>query len=814
MYGDEEKEWKPVKQFVFEMTENYPELWEVAHSIEGLVMGSGIHAGGIIFVDKPFTESTALMRAPDGTICTQFELRDSEAASLIKMDLLSVEALDKIHNCIDLLCEYGYAERKETLKETYESIIGVYNLEREAPDMWKMVWNHEIQSLFQMEKQSGINGIALAHPKSVDELAVLNSVIRLMAPEKGAEQPLDMWARYRNHIDDWYIEMKRYGLSDEDIDWLSHHNAITDGICESQEGMMSLIQENRLGGNSLTFADKVRKAVAKKQGKLFEECEQKYFETIKEKNCNEVLAHYVWDVLLRVQRGYSFCRAHTLAYSIIALQEMNLAYKYPIIFWNTACLISDAGGNENSEEEEIDETDINCIEEVYYNEMEEFTEDDDEDDIDSSYEEEDCDGYPAEVVVMQNGKKKKKIKATNYDKIATAMGKIKSSGIVISPTDINKSSFTFSPDVENNTIRYGLSGITRVGEDLVKTIMKNRPYESIDDFLNKVKVNKPQMINLIKSGAFDSFGENRESIMDYYTDLIADKKKRVTLQNMRMLCEFDLLPSALDYEKRVYNYNKYLKNFKNGSYYDLDEVAFSFWEENYDIDRLIASSAPSGFSVSQSTWDNKYKTLMNPVRDYIKKNSEELLKQINGQLVHDVREKYCQGSISHWEMEAVSCYFHEHELKNLKSSYYNIEDYFLMPEEPEIEYTFRTKEGKEIPIYKISRIAGTVLGRDKGKKTISLLTTKGVVTVKLYGEAFSNYDKQISEKGEDGKKHVIEKSWFSKGRKLIFTGMRRGDMFVCKKYSRTPYHLVELIEEINDNGTIITRGVRAGSEEN
>lgn len=69
---------------------------------------------------------------------------------------------------------------------------------------------------------------------------------------------------------------------------------------------MALIQENRLGGNSLTFADKVRKAVAKKQGKLFEECEQKYFETIKEKNCNEVLAHYVWDVLLRVQRGYSF----------------------------------------------------------------------------------------------------------------------------------------------------------------------------------------------------------------------------------------------------------------------------------------------------------------------------------------------------------------------------------------------------------------------------------------------------------------------------------------------------------------------------
>ena len=92
------------------------------------------------------------MRAPDGTICTAFELHDAEEASLIKIDLLSVEAMDKIHNCIDLLCEYGYAERKPTLRETYESIVGIYNLEREDPAMWQGVLEHKINSLFQMEK--------------------------------------------------------------------------------------------------------------------------------------------------------------------------------------------------------------------------------------------------------------------------------------------------------------------------------------------------------------------------------------------------------------------------------------------------------------------------------------------------------------------------------------------------------------------------------------------------------------------------------------------------------------------------------------
>lgn len=81
MYGDEENGFLPIKQFVTEMTENYPELWTVASGIEGLINGSGIHAGGVIFVDEPFTNSTALMRAPDGTICTQFELHDAEAVS-------------------------------------------------------------------------------------------------------------------------------------------------------------------------------------------------------------------------------------------------------------------------------------------------------------------------------------------------------------------------------------------------------------------------------------------------------------------------------------------------------------------------------------------------------------------------------------------------------------------------------------------------------------------------------------------------------------------------------------------------------------
>lgn len=262
-YGDEEKGFKPIKQFVREMTENYPELWEVAQKIEGLVCRGGVHSGGVVFKDEPFTESTALMRAPDGTIITQFELHDIEDAGDIKYDVLSVEALDKIHNCLDLLAEQNYIEKKDTLKETFESVIGVYKLERDDPKMWEMVWEHKIISLFQMEKQSGIQGIALTKPKSVDDLATLNSIIRLMAPEKGAEQPLNKYARFKDNIELWYREMEAYGLTKKEQELLEPVLKLSYGISESQEKFMTLVQIPECGGFDLGWADRLRKSIAK-----------------------------------------------------------------------------------------------------------------------------------------------------------------------------------------------------------------------------------------------------------------------------------------------------------------------------------------------------------------------------------------------------------------------------------------------------------------------------------------------------------------------------------------------------------------------
>ena len=92
-----------------------------------------------------------------------------------------------------------------------------------------------------MEKQSGIQGIALTQPRSVDDLAVLNSVIRLMAQEKDAEQPLVKYARFKGDKKQWYAEMRNYGLTSKEQEILEPIVGLSNGICESQEKFMSLV---------------------------------------------------------------------------------------------------------------------------------------------------------------------------------------------------------------------------------------------------------------------------------------------------------------------------------------------------------------------------------------------------------------------------------------------------------------------------------------------------------------------------------------------------------------------------------------------
>lgn len=234
-YGNEKEGFLPNKTFQEEM-KKYPRLWEVAQRIEGLASGCGVHAGGVIIVDEDITKTNSLIKINSGEWATAWDLHESElSAGNVKIDLLATLNLTRIRTCLDLLVEYGYVEKKNTLKETYESAIGVYNLERDNPKMWEMVSKNEIVSLFQFETDVGRQGTALAAPKSVADLCALNSIIRLMATEKGGELPIEKFAKFKENHDLWEQEMNDYHLTKSEKEIIRKHLSTSHGICECQE---------------------------------------------------------------------------------------------------------------------------------------------------------------------------------------------------------------------------------------------------------------------------------------------------------------------------------------------------------------------------------------------------------------------------------------------------------------------------------------------------------------------------------------------------------------------------------------------------
>lgn len=788
-YGDPENGISPNAEFRRLMTDEYPDLWEVARKIEGLINGVGIHASGVIFVEGDFTETTALMRSNSGDIITQFDLDTAEKVGLIKVDFLSIDALDKIRITLDLLVEYGYVDPEPTLKETYEKVLGVYNLERDDPEMWKMLWNHEVLSAFQFDQQSGLQGLALAKPTSVDDLAVINSVIRLMG-QRGQEQPIGKFARFKKDPTLWDEEMSNNGLNAEEMDLLRPILKTSYGLCIAQEQFMSLVQLPALGGHNLIWADRLRKAVAKKLPQEFEELEKEFFEAVREKELSRPLAQYVWHHLIATNRGYGFNSSHTLLYSLVALQQLNLAHRFPIIFWNTANLIVDSGAayDYSDEFEEIE------LEEDFYDSPTFFLEDEEE--------EEDEDEE------IQLKKVKKKTRTIDYGKIASAIGKFQLEGITILPPNINKSLYRFSPDVKNNVINFGLSGVTRIGDDLINDIIAARPFTSFQDFLKRVKANRTQIINLIKAGSFEEFETRQETLKNYMVTL-SKPKKRITLQNMKSLIDLKLLPEELAFEVKVYNFNKYLRKSKTEKTFLLDQISFDFYSKNFDIDLLQPVNSENFlFEISKTRWDKIYQSYMDKIRPFVRNNQDELLRQVNEAGSKELWDKYCLGTISKWEMDSISHYQHDHELAHVPHENYGISTFNELPEEPEIAYLIQRK-GRSFPIYQIRRIAGTVLDRNKMKNLVTLMTVDGIAQVKIYGDAFSKYDKQLSVVNPvTGKKNVVEKSWFSRGNLIIVTGIRQRELFIAKAYKNTPYHLVEKIEEVGVNGELWTKEER------
>ena len=758
--GNDDNGFTPHREFVKKVSE-FDLLLDTILEIENLVAGRSSHASGFYLFNGHYLEQNSLMKTPKGIEVTCWDMGDSDECGALKVDFLTVEALDKIRKTMDLLIGDGKIQWQGSLKATYDRYLSPAVIDYDNPEMWAMLGDGKIVDVFQFDTLTGGEAVTKIRPTDLKQMSIANSVMRLMGD--GDITPTDKFVKFKNNIQEWYQEMDAAGLTADEVALLERYLLVNFGCSVEQEDVMELSMDTGISNFDIIQANKLRKGISKKVWSIVEEARDMFFETGLKAGTRQEMLSYVWDMCIKPQLGYSFSRNHTLPYSAIGLQEMNLAYFYPIIYWNTACLTINASANEDVEDN----------------------------------------------------------KSTNYGKIAKAIGDMQTHGVNIALPDINTSSFGFSPDEANDQIIFGLKGINSVGDDIVHSIIANRPYESLDDFILKNQMDIRPTINLVKAGCFDRLvGKSRKEIMEDYlsalTKIKVEPKHKLTMQNFDSIIELNIIPPQYDFQRRLYNFRRYVfqkNNLVEKNKYVLDDTARPFFE-SYAMTHLIESQGywytPQGdIIVAKTRFDKWYEGQMINAKEWLA--DTETLEHYNKAQYQayamDIWNKYCNGTISKWEMDSLSFYYTEHELRHINKDKYTVTDWLNIPEDPIITDTIvRTKGEKKThwDKYQLYKIVGTVLDKNASKHYITLLTVDGVVTVKFYDGAFVHYNKQLSRKnnGED-KKTVIEKSWFTRGNKLLITGIRRGSMFYPKRYFDSIYqHTVCLIEQVLNNGEL------------
>lgn len=133
----------------------------------------------------------------------------------------------------------------------------------------------------------------------------------------------------------------------------------------------------------------------------------------------------------------------------------------------------------------------------------------------------------------------------NSDKVAYYINECRHMGIKVTPPDINESFGVFT--VIDNNIRFGLTAVKNVGQGVAEAIIKERKkngrFKDLRDFLTRLsgEVNKKVVESLIKSGAMDSWGLHRSSLLSAYEDMMTDIQKETKVANRNQISLFEMV---------------------------------------------------------------------------------------------------------------------------------------------------------------------------------------------------------------------------------------------------------------------------------
>ena len=290
----------------------WPEIISLATRISKFPRHLSVHSGGTVIVPDKISNYVPVQKAPKGINIIQWEKDQTEAAGLVKIDLLGNRSLSVIRDALRAI-EKNYGHRID---------YTLLNPLNDRPTL-RLLAEGRTMGIFYVESPAMRQLQKMTRKGDFEHLVIHSSMIR-----PAANRYIREYVRI--------LHGKPYKplhplLKDELTE--------TYGIMCYQEDVTKIAV--KLAGFDYNTAEALRKTLTKKSHKKIGVYREKFFKGCREKGIEEKTIREVWR-MIESFGGYSFCKPHSASYALVSFKAAYLKAHFPAEFM--AAVISNCGG--------------------------------------------------------------------------------------------------------------------------------------------------------------------------------------------------------------------------------------------------------------------------------------------------------------------------------------------------------------------------------------------------------------------------------------------------------------------------------------
>lgn len=293
------------------------EVLKYALQLEGSIRQVGMHACATIIGPGNLTDYIPICLSEDKETkeqvwTSQYDGHYIEDVGMLKMDFLGLNTLSIIHKTLD------------NIKMRFGTEIDIESISKEDKATYELYGHGDTTAVFQFESPGMKEWLIKLHPERFGDLIAMNALYR--------PGPMD-------YIPDFVARKQGQQAISYDLDEMAEFLEETYGITVYQEQVMLL--SRKLAGFTKGEADKLRKAMGKKQIAVMMELKDKFMKGGMKNGHPEKTLDKIWKDWEKFAQ-YAFNKSHATCYAWVSYQTAWLKCHYTSEFLaaNLSCNLS------------------------------------------------------------------------------------------------------------------------------------------------------------------------------------------------------------------------------------------------------------------------------------------------------------------------------------------------------------------------------------------------------------------------------------------------------------------------------------------